>query len=93
MEHFENTSVPNVAGTSPSKRAETRFKQPLNALLPIDITLDGIDTEVRPVQPSNAPAPMFVMPYGIKTLVMPVFAENAPAAIVFTNLPSKENGI
>ena len=44
---------------------------PLNAEYPIEVTLEGIVTEVKPVQPENAEAPIEVTPSGIVTEVKP----------------------
>ena len=41
---------------------EVREEQFLNALLPILVTLLGIETDVRDLQPENAPSQIVVVP-------------------------------
>ena len=44
---------------------EVRLWQPLNALVPILVTLSGMVIEVRPRQFANAASPISVVPLGI----------------------------
>ena len=57
---------------------------PLNALLPMEVTLEGIVTEVNPLQPLNAESPIVVTLEGIITVVKPEQPENAESPIVVT---------
>ena len=57
---------------------------PLNASLPMLVTLLGIVIEVKLVQPENAPSPMLVTPSGIVIEVKPVQPENA-CSLITTN--------
>ena len=55
---------------------ELRFAQPLNAELPIDVTLLGILIEVRLVQPLNA-----LMPIETTSNVLPLYVTVAGITI------------
>ena len=61
------TVVPNVIPAQFSITAISRRLQPLNALLPIDVTLLGILTDAKEVQPWNALPPIDVILLGILT--------------------------
>ena len=48
---------------------EVKPLQPLNALMPIEVTLLGMVTDVKPLQPLNAHFPMEVTLFGMVTEV------------------------
>jgi hypothetical protein len=57
---LKNKSVPNVGGVVRLKVTKLRLVQPLNALLPILVTLFGIVMDSSLVQPLNALSPILV---------------------------------
>ena len=75
---------PNVGTVVPSKLISVRVVHPLNALVPILVTVEGIIMYSRPVQPWNALAPRLVIDVGRETLVIPVQPWNAFAPILVT---------
>ena len=64
LEYKVRSGLSPIVKVSPS--------QPLNAELPISVTLSGIFTLVSPVQPSNADFPMAFTLLGITMPVSPV---------------------
>ena len=57
---------------------------PLKASFPMEVTLAGIVTEVKPLQPKNADSPMVVMPEGIVKEVKPEHRANVQDPISVT---------
>jgi hypothetical protein len=69
--------IPNVGGGILCIVTLVKVAHPLNASLPIFVTLAGIVTLVNSLQPSNARSSILVTPLPIVTLVNPVHPENA----------------
>ena len=74
---------PMVVTPSPMV-TDFRLLQSVKAFLPMDSTLLGIVTDVRPVHSLNAPSPMEVTPLPILMDFMPLQPPNALMPIDFT---------
>ena len=66
---------------------------PLNAALPIEVTLWGITTLANDLHPENADSPIVVTPSGITTLVSDEHPLNAELPMPTTFIPSMTPGI
>ena len=61
---LSNTQLPNNVGASPRKYAPLRRLHEENAESPMDVTLLGMVTLVRPLQSLHTPCSMDVTPAG-----------------------------
>jgi hypothetical protein len=73
--------IPSTVGALPSKKTLLNDATSLNAPSPIDVTVDGMEMEVRAVAPANVQLSMDVTPSGMLIAVSDVAEANAALRI------------